>query len=129
MRALVILSGLIVAGHATLAAADSVSSTSGPGASVSIVSGNNGGTTIVIDSRHPCRTESGKTAARRSSGGNSTTITSGAGGLSGTTTAGPSGTSVTISPGSGGSATTASSGTNVAAAGECVVIIRDRSGR
>ena len=139
MRALPILAGLIVAGFITLAAADTVSSTAGAGANVTIVSGSNGGTTIVIDSEHPCRTRNDKTAAGRAHGSRATassgsqssssSVGVGAGGLSGTTTAGPGGTTVTIRPGRDGTATTASSDTNVAAAGECVVIIRGPASR
>src|SRR5436190_14401880 len=40
---------------APAAFADSTSSTSGGGANVSIVTGDNGGTTIVVDSSKPCR--------------------------------------------------------------------------
>jgi hypothetical protein len=139
MRAIMLLSGLVLAGSATLAVADSVSSTSDAGASVAIVSGSNGGTTIIVDSEHPCRTRNEKAAGAASRGSHSTasagshssssSVGIGAGGLSGTTTAGPNGTTVTVSPGSGGTTTTTSSGSNVAAAGECVVIIRGPAGK
>jgi hypothetical protein len=139
MRAFVILSGLVLAGSATLAVADSVTSTSGAGASVAIVGGSNGGTTVIIDSEHPCRVRSEKAEGGASRGSHATasagshasssSVGVGAGGLSGTTTAGPNGTTVTVSPGSGGTATTTSSGSNIAAAGECVVIIRGPAGK
>jgi hypothetical protein len=64
MRAL--LASTWIAGAALCLApaafADSTSSTSGGGANVSIVTGDNGGTTIVIDSSKPCRVAQGDAA-------------------------------------------------------------------
>ena len=68
MRAFLVLSSLLFAGSATIAAADTVSSTSGAGASVAIVSGSNGGTTIVVDSEHPCRTRNEHATAESARG-------------------------------------------------------------
>src|SRR5436309_2953374 len=107
--------------------ADSTSSTSGGGANVSIVTGDNGGTTIVIDSSKPCRVAQNETATKgksasshSSSSSNSTTINTGPSGLSGSTTIGPGGPSVSIQSGSGSSSATTG---NAAAPGECVVIL------
>lgn len=113
--------GLILAPKAF---ADSTTSTSAGGASVSIIAGENGGTTIVIDSNKPCHVAENDTAKGKSnrSGGssssNSTTITTGPGGLSGSTTIGPNGPSVSMRSGSSGS-----SSANAAHSGECVVIL------
>ena len=125
------LATTLIAGAAVCLApaafADSTSSTSGGGANVSIVTGDNGGTTIVIDSNKPCRVAQngaakGKAAPSHSgaSSPNSTTINTGPGGLSGSTSIGPNGPSVSIQSGSGSSSTTTA---NAAASGECVVIL------
>src|ERR1051325_6787524 len=132
MRAL--LASTLIAGAALCLApavfADSTSSTSGGGANVSIVTGDNGGTTIVIDSSKPCRIAQGDAAKGKSSSSssrssssssNSTTINTGPGGLSGSTTIGPNGPSVSMQ--SGASGATASSSANAAKPGECVVIL------
>lgn len=130
---------LIIAGVAAFASpealADSTSTAAGAGASVSVVTGNNGGTTIIVDSDRPCRTvaadstpshDSGPSPQHSGSSSNTTTIGSGSGGLSGTTTIGPNGPSVSMSAG-GGTVTTSPSGggtTARAGAGECIVVIR-----
>ena len=133
MRALI--ARTLIAGAAALALipvafADSTSTTSGGGASVSIVTGDNGGTTIVVDSNKPCRvaqndTTKGKPSSTRGSGSsNSTTIHTGPGGLSGSTTIGPNGPSVSMQSGSSGtSASSTGSAGNAAGSGECVVIL------
>ena len=123
----------IIAGAATVlllsptAFADSATSTSAGGASVSIVTGDNGGTTIVVDSNKPCHvaqndTAKGHSSSRSSSSSNSTTINTGPGGLSGSTTIGPNGPSVSMQSGSSGSGIVSSSA-NAAGAGECVIIL------
>ena len=132
MRALI--ASTLIAGAAALALipaafADSTSSTSGGGASVSIVTGDNGGTTIVVDSNKPCRiaqndTTRGKPSGTRGSAtSNSTTIHTGPGGLSGSTTIGPNGPSVSMQSGSGTTSSSAGSSSNAAGAGECVVVL------
>jgi hypothetical protein len=109
--------------------ADSTSSTSGGGASVSIVTGDNGGTTIVVDSNKPCRVAQNDTAkgksspSRGSSSSNSTTIQTGPGGLSGSTTIGPNGPSVSIQPGGSSAGSSVSVTANAAGPGECVVVL------
>src|SRR5437764_13937539 len=94
-----------IALSASGAFADSTSSTSGGGANVSIVTGDNGGTTVVIDSSKPCRVAQNETAKGKSSSSsshsnssssNSTVINTGPGGLSGSTTIGPNGPSVSM---------------------------------
>ena len=123
-----LLGAAIVFSSAYGARADTVSTAAGAVASVTVVTGSNGGTTIVVDSRHPCGTETGRSTASTNpgshSGSNSTSVTTGAGGLSGSTTAGGGGTTVTINPGGGGTVTKSSSASSVAAAGECVIVIR-----
>jgi hypothetical protein len=123
-----LLGAAIVFSSAYGAKADTVSTAAGAGASVTVVSGSDGGTTILVDSQHPCRTETARDTASLNpgshSGSNSTTVTTGAGGLSGSSTAGGGGTTVTINPGSGGTVTRTSSASSVAAAGECVIVIR-----
>src|SRR3954470_18803592 len=113
---------------APAAFADSTSTTSGGGANVSIVTGDNGGTTIVIDSNRPCRVSQGGAAqgkgstSHSGSSSNSTTINTGPGGLSGSTTIGPNGPSVSMQSGSAHSGT-GSDSANAAKSGECIVIL------
>ena len=126
MRTQLVLSAVLIgAGLVGGAYADTTTSTSGAGASVSIISGSNGGTTIVVNSQHPCRTENGGTSASGSSSSPSTSTSVGAGGLSGSATAGSGGTSVHINSGALGGSTSpsVSSGQNVASANECVIIV------
>src|SRR5579884_527644 len=134
MRIPATVSGLLLGvglavGLASAAAADTTSSASGAGASVSIISGSNGGTTIVVDSQHPCRTENAGTTASGSSSAPSTSTTTsiGAGSLSGSATAGAGGTSVQINPGRNGTMSSVSSSQNVASANECVIIVKSPS--
>src|SRR3954470_20607122 len=111
-----------------VAFADSTSTTSGGGANVSIVTGDNGGTTIVIDSNRPCRVSQGGAAqgkgstSHSGSSSNSTTINTGPGGLSGSTTIGPNGPSVSMQSRSAHSGT-GSDSANAAKSGECIVIL------
>ena len=133
MRALI--ARTLIAGAAALAlmpaaVADSTSTTSGGGASVSIVTGDNGGTTIVVDSNKPCRvsqndTTKGKSSGTRGSGrSNSTTIHTGPGGLSGSTTIGQNGPSVSMESGSSAmTSSNAGSSSNAAGPGECIVVL------
>src|SRR5438270_8580236 len=85
-----------IALSASGAFADSTSSTSGGGANVSIVTGSNGGTTIVIDSNKPCHMTGSGSASRGSASSHSTRVETGPGGLSGSTSIGPNGPSVSI---------------------------------
>ena len=111
------------------ATADTTTSASGTGASVSIVSGSNGGTTIVIDSDKPCRTET-HAASKRSPGAASSRVDTGPGGLSGSSSAGPNGVSVHVGGGKAGSSvgnSDSADATNHAGTGECVVLIHGPS--
>ena len=123
MRAALATSLILTAALALPAMADTTTTASGSGANVAIVSGSNGGTTIVISSDKPCRTES-RTGARSSAGSTSSRVNMGAGALSGSSTAGPNGTSVHIGNGSVSAGTgTGIETTNQAKSGECVVVI------
>lgn len=126
MRAMFATTLILAAGLALPAAADSTSTASGAGARVAIVSGSNGGTTIVVNSDKPCRTES-RTAAENHGGSTSTEINTGSGGLSGSTSAGPNGVSVNVgggrASGSVGHNGSSADVTNQANAGECLVVI------
>jgi len=125
MRAVLATSLILTAALALPAAADTTTTASGAGANVSIVSGSNGGTTIIVDSDKPCRTET-RTGANSSRGSTSARVDTGAGGLSGSTSAGPNGITVQLGSGHGSSSASTDAGgqiTNQAKAGECVIVI------
>jgi hypothetical protein len=118
---------ILVPGLALPAAADTTTTANGAGASVAIVSGSNGGTTIVVNSDKPCRTEIRATAQNRLSGSTSSRIDTGPGGLSGSSSAAPNGVSVDIGHGQGSFSAGNPNGieaTNQAGSGECIVVIQ-----
>jgi hypothetical protein len=125
MRALCATTLILAAGLALPAAADTTTTATGAGARVSVVSASNGGTTVIVESDRPCRTENDTTANKRSTGSSSARVDTGpAGGLSGSSSAGPNGVSVNVGGGrasAGGDDGLASA--NQARGGECVVVI------
>ncbi|HEX3537227.1 MAG TPA: hypothetical protein VHU15_10710 [Stellaceae bacterium] len=129
MRALFTTTLLLSATLALPAVADTTTTASGAGANVSIVSGSNGGTTIVINTDKPCRTEA-KSAGKSLPGSASARVNTNPGGLSGSSSAGPNGVSINV----GGGKASGSVGnedsvaaTNQARSGECLVVIHGPS--
>ena len=133
MRGRPVLAGTLLIGACLLfttvadAAESSAVATAG-GASVSVATAPDGGSTIVVNSDRPCRVVSGGEGRVVASTGSSTSIVTGQGGLSGSASISPNGSTVTIRPGaamSGNSAATGAgtAGSGAAGTGECVIVI------
>jgi hypothetical protein len=129
MRAVFTTILILAATLALPAVADTTATASGSGANVSIVSGSNGGTTIVIDSDKPCRTEN-QAAGMRSSASTSARVKTTPGGLSGSSSAGPNGVSIDVGGGHASGRVgdnDSRAATNHAGSGECVIVIHGPS--